>query len=70
MKRKLSYLILAFSISYTLISCDKGVGCPNDKYNNWKEIEARRKQQLKNPSDPNKSKKKSKPKVYGNGVVP
>lgn len=70
MKRKLSYLFLAISIAFTIASCDKGVGCPNDKYNNWKEIEARRKQQMKNPSDPNKSKKKSKSKVYGIGVVP
>ncbi|MFM2282924.1 MAG: hypothetical protein RL222_428 [Bacteroidota bacterium] len=57
-------------ISFVAISCHKGVGCPADQYNDWKKIEAMRKQQMKNPNNPNKSAKKSKPKVYGNGVVP
>lgn len=46
------------------------MGCPADQYNDWKKIEAARKQQLKNPSNPNKGKSKKGPKVVGNGVVP
>lgn len=50
--------------------CHKGVGCPADQYNDWKKIEAARKQQLKSPNNPNKGKKSKGPKVVGNGVVP
>ncbi len=53
------------------MSCHEGVGCPADQYNDWKKIEANRKQQLKSPNNPNKkSGKKNKPNVQGNGVVP
>ncbi|MEN9447347.1 MAG: hypothetical protein RJA25_637 [Bacteroidota bacterium] len=62
-------LLLLFS--FTIISsCHKGVGCPADQYNDWKKIEANRKQQLKSPKDPHKGSKRGKPKVEGNGVVP
>lgn len=54
-----------------VMSCHEGVGCPADQYNDWKKIEANRKQQMKSPRDPNKGKGKSgKAKVVGNGVVP
>lgn len=53
------------------MSCHKGVGCPADQYNDWKKIEASRKQQTKSPGNPNKGNKKSKkPNVVGAGVVP
>lgn len=51
------------------MSCHEGVGCPADQYNDWKKIEASKKQQTKNPGNPNKGKGK-KPKTVGNGVVP
>ena len=52
------------------MSCHTGVGCPADQYNDWKKIEANRKQQLKSPGNPNKKGKKGKANVEGNGVVP
>ncbi len=52
------------------MSCREGVGCPADQYNDWKKIEANRKQQLKSPNNPNKGKNKKGPNVVGNGVVP
>ncbi len=52
------------------MSCHEGVGCPADQYNDWKKIEAARKQQLKSPNNPNKGKNKKGPNVVGNGVVP
>lgn len=52
-----------------MMSCREGVGCPADQYNDWKKIEANRKQQLKSPNNPNKGNKKG-PNVVGNGVVP
>lgn len=53
------------------MSCREGVGCPADQYNDWKKIEAARKQQLKSPNNPNKKGgKKGKANVVGNGVVP
>lgn len=71
MKNKnLTYFVLLFFSSVIIISCHEGVGCPADQYNDWKKIEANRKQQLKSPGNPNKSGKKSKPKVTGNGIVP
>lgn len=63
------YFILILFISVMAMSCHKGVGCPADQYNDWKKIEAARKQQLKNPGNPNRGKGK-KPKTVGNGVVP
>ncbi len=71
MKNKnFTYLLLLFFCSVILMSCHKGVGCPADQYNDWKKIEASRKQQLKNPSNPNKGKGKKGAHVQGNGVVP
>ena len=52
------------------MSCHKGVGCPADQYNDWKKIEASRKQQTKSHGNPNKGNKSKKPKVVGAGVVP
>ena len=46
------------------------MGCPADQYNDWKKIEAARKQQLKSPNNPNKGKSKKGANVVGNGVVP
>lgn len=69
-KKLLLYFVLLFFVSILAMSCHEGVGCPNDQYNDWKKIEARRKQQLKNPGNPNKSKKSKKTKTVGNGVVP
>lgn len=63
------YFILMLFVSAMAMSCHKGVGCPADQYNDWKKIEASRKQQLKNPGNPNRGKGK-KPKTVGNGVVP
>lgn len=69
--RKLFYSLLIFVGSMAVMSCHEGVGCPADQYNDWKKIEANRKQQTKSPRDPNKGKGKSgKAKVVGNGVVP
>ena len=51
------------------MSCHEGVGCPADQLNDWKKIEANRKQQLKSPGNPNKKGKKG-GHVEGNGVVP
>lgn len=71
MKNKnLTYFLLLFFSSVIIISCHEGVGCPADQYNDWKKIEAARKQQLKNPNNPNKGKNKKGPNVVGNGVVP
>jgi hypothetical protein len=67
MYKKINPVLLIF-IAVILTSCHKGVGCPADQYNDWKKIEAARKQQLKSPGNPNK--KKGKAKVVGNGVVP
>jgi hypothetical protein len=69
----LIYLFIVFIIASTATACHKnqGMGCEQDKYNDWKKIEERRKQQTKSPRDPEKgSKKKVKAKVYGNGIVP
>jgi hypothetical protein len=63
------YFILMLFVSAMAMSCHKGVGCPADQYNDWKKIEASRKQQLKNPGNPNRGKGK-KPKTVGNGIVP
>ncbi len=52
------------------MSCHEGVGCPADQYNDWKKIEANRKQQLKSPKNPNSGKGKKGSNVVGNGVVP
>ena len=52
------------------MSCHQGVGCPADQYNDWKKIEANRKQQQKSPNNPSGTKKGSKSHVVGNGVVP
>ncbi|MDB5226186.1 MAG: hypothetical protein JWN78_379 [Bacteroidota bacterium] len=68
-KNNLHRVILIFFISVILMSCHKGVGCPADQYNDWKKIEASRKQQTKSPGNPQK-RGKGKPKVVGNGVVP
>lgn len=68
-KKSLIYLMLIFFISVMAMSCHEGVGCPADQYNDWKKIEASKKQQTKNPGNPNKGKGK-KPKTVGNGVVP
>jgi len=70
MKKNLAYLLLLFFSSVIIMSCHEGVGCPADQYNDWKKIEAARKQQLKNPNNPNKGKNKKGPNVVGNGVVP
>ena len=67
------YLFIIIIIATSAISCkDRGIGCEQDKYNDWKKIEANRKQQMKSPHDTGKgsSKKKVKTKVYGNGIVP
>lgn len=72
MKNKnFTYLIflLLFS-SMTLMSCHQGIGCPADQYNDWKKIEANRKQQLKSPKNPNKGIGKKGGHVVGNGIVP
>lgn len=63
------YSLLLLFISTIMMSCREGVGCPADQYNDWKKIEANRKQQLKSPNNPNKGNKKG-PNVVGNGVVP
>lgn len=68
--KKITYLLLVFFISTIAISCHKGVGCPADQYNDWKKIEASRKQQTKSPKNPNKGKGKAGGKVEGNGIVP
>lgn len=68
--KKISYLLLLFVCVATMVSCREGVGCPADQNNDWKKIEAARKQQLKNPNNPNKGKNKKGPNVVGNGVVP
>lgn len=72
MRQKFLPIYLFVIISTGMVSCkDRGIGCEQDKYNDWKKIEAMRKQQTKSPHDPSKgSKKKVKAKVYGNGVVP
>lgn len=62
--------LLLFFAGLTILSCDRGVGCPADQYNDWKKIEAARKQQLKSPNNPNKGKKSKGANVEGNGVVP
>lgn len=63
--------ILFFALSTVACHRHDGVGCEQDKYNDWKKIEANRKQQMKSPHDPSKgSNKKVKPKVYGNGITP
>ena len=67
-RKTAAYFLLIF-IGIIIASCDRGIGCPADQYNDWKKIEAARKQQLKSPSNPNKG-KKGKVKVTGNGVVP
>ncbi|HUM53112.1 MAG TPA: hypothetical protein PK431_14905 [Chitinophagales bacterium] len=66
------YVFIIIIAATSIISCkDRGIGCEQDKYNDWKKIEANRKQQMKSPHDPGKgSKKKVKTKVYGNGIVP
>lgn len=70
-KQKLPVLLLfIFLLSVVVSSCHKGVGCPADQYNDWKKIEASRKQQTKSPGNPNKGKKGKKPKTVGNGIVP
>ena len=68
-KKTLVYFLLILFISTAAMSCQKGVGCPADQYNDWKKIEASRKQQTKSPGNPNKGKGK-KPKTVGNGIVP
>ena len=70
MKKNSNYLLLLLFSVIILNSCHKGVGCPADQYNDWKKIEANRKQQLKSPSNPNKGKGKKGSHVVGNGVVP
>jgi hypothetical protein len=67
-RKNLTIFLLLIFISSLLLSCHQGVGCPADQYNDWKKIEAARKQQLKTPKNPNKGKKGAH--VYGNGVVP
>ena len=62
------WLLLLFFSSVIIMSCREGVGCRADQYNDWKKIEAARKQQLKNPNK--KGGKKGKANVVGNGVVP
>ena len=69
-KKNFTSLLLLFFSSVILMSCHVGVGCPADQYNDWKKIEANRKQQLKSPKNPNKGKGKSGSHVVGNGVVP
>ena len=70
MKNKsLSRFLLLFIISVFAMSCHVGVGCPADQYNDWKKIEASKKQQTRNPGNPNKGKGK-KTKTVGNGIVP
>ena len=68
--KNLTIFLFMFFLSVLTMSCHKGVGCPADQYNDWKKIEANRKQQLKSPNNPNKGGKSKKPNVYGNGVVP
>lgn len=72
MKKQKTFLffLLIFFIAVIATSCHKGVGCPADQYNDWKKIEAARKQQTKSPGNPNKGKKGKKPKTVGNGIVP
>ncbi len=71
MKKHHKYLVALLLLSVVFTNaCHKGVGCPADQYNDWKKIEAMRKQQTKSPNNPNKSKKSKGPKVVGNGVVP
>ena len=70
MKKNFNYLLLLLFSVIILNSCHKGVGCPADQYNDWKKIEAARKQQTKSPGNPNKGKKSKKPNVVGAGVVP
>jgi hypothetical protein len=70
MAKKFQAFLLLFFISVILISCHQGVGCPADQYNDWKKIEANRKQQLKSPHNPNKGKGKKGGNVVGNGIVP
>ena len=72
-KKILPFYLFIIFIAVSLISCkDRGIGCEQDKYNDWKKIEANRKQQMKSPHDPGKgnSKKKVKTKTVGNGIVP
>ncbi len=68
--KNLTLGLFLFIFSVLVMSCHEGVGCPADQYNDWKKIEANRKQQLKSPNNPNKGAKNKKPNVYGNGVVP
>ena len=69
-KNKIPALILVMVVlSSIATSCHKGVGCPADQYNDWKKIEAARKQQTKSPGNPNKG-KNSKTKTVGSGIVP
>lgn len=70
MKKNLIYAWLLLFCILIISSCHQGVGCPADQYNDWKKIEANRKQQLKSPSNPNKGGKKGKAKIEGNGIVP
>ncbi|MCC6582264.1 MAG: hypothetical protein IT271_01030 [Chitinophagales bacterium] len=70
MKKNLTSLLLLFFSSVIIMSCHEGVGCPADQYNDWKKIEANRKQQLKSPKNPNSGKGKKGSNVVGNGVVP
>lgn len=70
MKIKAYSILLLFAATFIISACHKGMGCPADQYNDWKKIEAMRKQQLKSPSNPNKGKSKKGAKVVGNGVVP
>lgn len=65
----LTFILVLSVLSCITTSCHKGVGCPADQYNDWKKIEAARKQQTKSPGNPNKG-KKSKSKTVGNGIVP
>ena len=68
--KNLTVILILFIFSALAMSCHEGVWCPADQYNDWKKIEANRKQQLKSPNNPNKGGKGKKPNVYGNGVVP
>jgi hypothetical protein len=65
------YVFVIFILAMSTTACHEGVGCPADQYNDWKKIEAARKQQTKSPNNPNKTGKNGKkPNVYGNGIVP
>ncbi|MCB0509026.1 MAG: hypothetical protein KDD21_12085 [Bacteroidetes bacterium] len=71
MKKQIIIIVLLLFSCIAFNACHKGMGCPADQYNDWKKIEAMRKQQLKSPNNPNGKKSKSrKAKVEGNGVVP